>query len=375
MTTTNESLSYVNAAARRWVTPDIAAIPFPFHRSFPGYQATPLVRLPALAEELGVGAVFVKDESDRLGLPAFKVLGASWAVNRTLSHHLGLEPAATLQELQVRAMDHREIVLVTATDGNHGRAIARMARLLGLTARVYVPAGLSTAALEGIRGEGAQIVETGGIYDDVVEQAAASTVGNDHELLIQDTSWPGYEDIPQWIVNGYSTLFAEIDQQVDDLGLTPSAVAVPTGVGSLLQSAVEHYRAASRDSRPSVVAVEPISAACITRSLRRGEPVTVDTSAPTVMSGLNCGTPSLIAWPTILAGVDAAQVVTENDDLQALRELNKLGIRVGPCGAASLAGIRNLLTDPQHREALGIDDSSVLVLVSTEGLDANPVLL
>lgn len=375
MTIDGQRHSYVRPDARQWVGPDRGCDPFPFHCSFPEYHPTPLISLPPLAEELEVAAVFVKDESDRLGLPAFKVLGASWAVNRALCDRFGLDPASSLAELQHRALEHHELVLVTATDGNHGRAIARLARLLDLGARIYVPAGLSPQALDGIRDEGAQIIETGGTYDNVVEQAAASTEGNDHEVLVQDTSWPGYVDIPHWIVEGYSTLFAEVDQQLADLGLKADAVAIPTGVGSLLQSAVEHFRSADRTSRPGVIAVEPVSAACITASLQSGVPVTVDTSVATIMAGLNCGTPSLIAWPTIHAGVDAAQSVTEDDDLDALRRLNRLGVTVGPCGAASLAGTQQLLADPRRRQALGITTSSVLVLISTEGIDANPVTL
>jgi len=380
MTQTSASRpTFVSGTGRRWTGPDSSVGPAGFHRSFPRYRPTALVEVPALADELDVAAVLVKDESRRMGLPAFKVLGASWAVNRAVSSHRGYAATATtLDELRERAAGGPGPTLVTATDGNHGRAIGRLAVLLGLAARIYVPAGLSEAVLDSIRSEGAdvQVVETGELYDDAVRLAAASVDDQGHELLIQDTSWPGYEDVPRWIVEGYSTLFAEIDEQLGLLGPgRPGLVAVPTGVGSLLQAAVEHYRRIDAPSRPAVLAVEPVTAACIATSLLAGEPTSVDTSFPTVMTGLNCGTPSLIAWPSIAGGLDAAIGVTDDEARGAVADLADLGLPVGPCGAAALAGARALLADPENRAALGIDRTSIVVLVSTEGLAANPIEL
>ena len=377
MTKTSASRpTFLTAAGRRWTGPGSSVGPAGFHRSFPRYRPTALVEVPALAAELDVAAVLVKDESRRMGLPAFKVLGASWAVNRAVSRHGGFaEAATTLDELRERATGASGLTLVTATDGNHGRAIGRLAVLLGLAARIYVPVGLSEAVLDSIRSEGAdvQVVETGALYDDAVRLAAGSVVDQGHELLIQDTSWPGYEDVPRWIVAGYSTLFAEIDEQLG--AARPGLVAVPTGVGSLLQAAVEHYRRVDAPSRPAVLAVEPVTAACIAASLLAGRPTSVDTSFPTVMTGLNCGTPSLIAWPSIVGGLDAAIGVTDDEARGAVADLSGLGLRVGPCGAAALAGAQALLADPDNRAALGIDRTSVVVLVSTEGLAANPIEL
>jgi diaminopropionate ammonia-lyase len=366
--------TFLRAAGPRWIGPDSSVDPAGFHRSFPRYRPTALVDVPALAAELDVAAVLVKDESRRMGLPAFKVLGASWAVDRAVSHHLGhADAAATLDELRERVVGGPAMTLVTATDGNHGRAIGRLAVLLGLAARIYVPAGLSEAVLDSIRAEGADVVQTEELYDDAVRLAAVSVDEEGHELLIQDTSWPGYEDVPRWIVEGYSTLFAEIDEQLPPAG--PGLLVVPTGVGSLLQAAVEHYRRADARSRPAVLAVEPVTAACIAASLQAGEPTSVDTSFPTVMTGLNCGTPSLIAWPSIAAGLDAAVGVTDDEARAAVTDLTDLGLHVGPCGAAALAGARALLSDPHNRTALGVDRTSVVVLVSTEGLAANPIAL
>ncbi len=331
-----------------------------FHRSMPGYAATPLVPVPALARRWGIASVHVKDESHRLGLPAFKILGASWAANRGLCARAGRPPAASLADLRDIA-GGSGVTLVTATDGNHGRALARMARLLGLAARIYLPGGLPEPTLAAIRGEGATVVDTGATYDDAVARAAESIAGSD--LLIQDTAWQGYEQVPGWIVDGYATLLDEIDSQQPD---TPTVLAVPTGVGSLLQAVLQHYPAAA-DRRTRVLAVEPVTAACVTASLATGHPVTVETSAPTCMAGLNCGTVSAIAWPVIRRRLDAAIGVTDDETGWAMGILRENGVPVGPCGAASAAGVQAALDIPGGVETLGLDGDARVVLLSTEG--------
>jgi diaminopropionate ammonia-lyase len=338
-----------------------------FHATLPGYRPTPLVGLPGLAASLGVAQMWVKDEADRLGLPAFKILGASWAVNRALAARAGhLAPAGSLDELR-RRMAGSAVTLVTATEGNHGRAVARMARLVGVRARVYLPDRVGSAAVGAIADEGADVVRTSLVYDRVVQTAARSVDGRPDDVLIQDTSWPGYRDIPRWIVDGYSTLFAEIDDQID---AAVDVLAVPTGVGSLLQAALEHYGSPARADRPGVLAVEPATAACVTASLAAGRPITVDTSSPTMMAGLNCGTVSEIAWPVISARLDAAVGVSEDKARSALHDLHTAGVPVGPCGAAALAGLRLAAGDPELAGALGLGARSVVVLVSTEGIAA-----
>jgi len=329
----------------------------------PGYRTTPLVELPELATELGVGVVLLKDESDRLGLPAFKILGASWAVNCALSHRSGFDaPAKSLIELRERSAP---VTLVTATDGNHGRALARMAALLGLAARIYVPAGTAEEIVEAITHEGAKVVQTDLIYDEVVWAAASSTAGHPEDVLVQDTAWEGYEDIPRWIVDGYGTMFDEIAAQLGDR--TVHLVAVPTGVGSLLQATLQHYRAPARQQRPAALAVEPVTAACVTASLAAGRPVRVDTSEPTIMAGLNCGSVSSIAWPIIRDGLDAGVTVTDDQAIAAMHRLNELGVAAGPCGGAALAGVRSVLDDSDRRAALAISEDTVVVLISTDG--------
>jgi diaminopropionate ammonia-lyase len=364
-----------------------------FHASLPGYAPTPLTEVPALAEELGAGRVFVKDESSRLGLPAFKVLGASWAVHQLLTGSPAGEPTGPappdgLAGLRELAAGRPGLIFVTATDGNHGRAVARMARLTGAPARVFVPAVTGAATRAAIASEGAGVIQVPGSYDDAV--ATARQWARDHPAtaLVQDTAWPGYEQVPAWIVEGYSTLFAELGTQLTDVG-APALVAVPVGVGSLAQAAVAHFRARgsqgdvpaegwlrrgqnSAPKQPSsvtaVLSVEPDTAACLLASLRAGRPVTVPT-ANTIMAGLNCGTVSSIAWPYFSAGLDAAIAVTDNAARRAAADLAAAGISSGPSGAASLAGVRAALTGPgnaDRRESLTVTPDSVLVLLSTE---------
>lgn len=367
---------YTHAEARNWRS-DTPSSALPFHETLDGYVPTPLESLPSLAVELGVGHVFLKNESDRLGLPAFKILGASWAVCRAVSERFELDATvmtvpALRDYLASNVAGESLPVLVTATDGNHGRAVARMAKLLGLQARIYIPTGLSDAAIDGIRSEGADLIALDTTYDEVVAAAAASAEGRPQDLVVQDTSWPGYTDIPRWIVDGYTTLFSEVDQAVARKGLAPDLVACPVGVGSLAHALVDYYRAPS-NPHPSLLSVEPSSAACIARSLLAGEPVSVDTSFPSIMSGLNCGTPSELGWPSLLSGLDGAVSVTEDECRQAVLDLSSLGQDSGPCGAATLAGVRNALGDQSRREALGVGPESTVILISTEGLAANPL--
>jgi diaminopropionate ammonia-lyase len=193
---------------------------------------------------------------------------------------------------------------------------------------------------------------------------------------VQDTAWPGYEDVPAWIVEGYATLFAEADEQIAASGLArPDLVLVPAGVGSLLQGALAHYRGDRAAPGTAVASVEPVAAACMAPSLIAGTPVTVPTGE-TIMSGLNCGTPSSLAWPYIRHGLDAAIAITDDADIRAAHDLADLGVAAGPCGASGLAAARAALTgddSPERRAHLGIDPSSIVLLVVTEGSAANPV--
>ena len=314
-----------------------------FHRTLPGYTPTPLVPVPAIAAELGVGHVLVKDESTRLGLSAFKVLGASWACRQVLERR----PGSTL---------------VTATDGNHGRAVARMAAHFGVDATVFVPEVMLPETAARIAGEGATVVRVDGDYDTAVRRAADFVDAQPGRALVQDTAWDGYEQVPAWIVEGYQTLLVEVDAQLER---PPDLVAVPVGVGSLAEAVVRHYRRPGHP-HPRVLSVEPDTAACVLASLTADRPVRVSTAA-TVMAGLNCGTVSTSAWPVLRQGCDAAVAVSDDEALRAVDDLGRLGVSSGPSGAATLAGVRAALNDVARRAALDLDDDAVVVLLSTEG--------
>jgi diaminopropionate ammonia-lyase len=353
---------FLRPAARSWQCAPPSTAARRFHASFPEYLPTPLRDVPALARELHVARVFVKDESSRLGLPAFKMLGASWAVARLVGERAGIAQP-TLDQLQRLDLDGTR--LVTATDGNHGRAVARMARLLNVPATIFVPSVTSPAAADAIAGEGADLLRVDGDYDQAVRNAADYVRDERGAELVQDTAWEGYEQVPAWIVEGYETLLSETDEQLAAASAVPSLIAVPTGVGSLLQAVIAHYRGPSSAFRPTILSVEPDSAACALASLAAGERTSVETDA-TVMAGLNCGSISTAAWPYIRDGLDAAIAVTDADALRAVEDLRAAGVSSGPSGAATLAGARGALTSEARRAELGVTRESVVVLINTE---------
>lgn len=341
----------------RWRSESVPGEVQDFHRTLAGYTPTRLVELRDLASEFGVRHVFAKDESMRLGLPAFKALGASWAIHRTLLESGGGPPI------------EGSYTLVAATDGNHGRAVAHFARQLGQQAEIFVPAGVHPAAIQAIRDEGATVTVVSGSYDDAVHAAKLGTQQIDRGFLIQDTAWEGYEDIPGWIVDGYSTLFVEVDDQLSDVGDGgPDLVVVPTGVGSLLQAAITHYRADASRQGTAIVSVEPLGAACVFGSVASGHPITVPTGQ-TVLAGLNCGTMSSLAWPYVANGLDGCVVVGDAEARDAMRNLAAAGLDAGPCGAAALAALRAL---HGAGNPLRLGPGSTVVLLITEGAEANP---
>jgi diaminopropionate ammonia-lyase len=232
-----------------------------------------------------------------------------------------------------------------------------MAKRLGLECAIVIPDGVSEQAINNIAGEGAEITIIDGDYDEAVELAKEITSTLDNAIHIQDMSWPGYEEIPRWIIEGYSTLCVETDKQLRKIGCPPAdLVAVPVGVGSLLHSVLAHYRSKSQPS-PVVLSVEAIGAACVLKSLQAGKLTSVQT-VPTIMAGMNCGTPV---------------AVTDDQARPDLKLLADLGVDAGPCGAATLAGVRLALSSIERRNELGITQNSVVVLFSTEGRDANPL--
>ncbi|HEX5690805.1 MAG TPA: pyridoxal-phosphate dependent enzyme, partial [Roseiflexaceae bacterium] len=231
------------------VTEHDSRAPLEFHRRLPGYAPTPLVEAPLLAATLNIGRLWVKDEASRLGLPAFKILGASWACYLALQELMGGAIGAwnTLDELAEQLAPLRPLTLAAATDGNHGRAVARTARLLGFAARIFVPAGTAAARIEAIESEGAQVLVVDGTYDEAV--ALAAKEAGPRCLVISDTAWPGYETVPRDVIAGYSTIFWEIDDELARRGEPPpDLVVVQIGVGALAAAVVRHYRAHERQT-------------------------------------------------------------------------------------------------------------------------------
>jgi diaminopropionate ammonia-lyase len=333
--------------------PPAGGAPLAFHQRLPGYAPTRVVDAPGLAAELGLASLAVKDEDGRLGMPSFKILGASWAVYRLLVGMLGHEPEWTnFDELRAALTPLGPLTLVAATDGNHGRAVAHMARLLGYRARIFVPAGTAAARIDAIEGEGAPVTVVNGTYDDAVR--ASAELAADDVLVVSDTSWEGYTEVPRTVIEGYGTIFAEADEQ---LAAPPEVVVVPMGVGALAAAVVRHYAA-----HATIVVVEPLSAACGLRSAAAGHPVEVPGPHDSIMAGLNCGTVSIIAWPVVAAGVDLFVAVDDAASEQAMRDLAAIGVVAGETGAAALAGLRAAVSAgvPELR------DRRVLVLC-TEG--------
>jgi diaminopropionate ammonia-lyase len=319
--------------------------PYAFHRRLQGYEPAPVV---TLADGFGLGSVVVKDESNRFGLPSFKMLGASWATYRTLVGRLGEEPAwTTIDELADRLAPLRPLTLTAATDGNHGRAVAHMAALLGFGARIFVPDDMVPARIEAIEAEGADVVMVEGSYDDAVAVAAAAG-----DVVIADT---GAGDAPAWVIEGYSTMFRELGDRRFD------AVFFPVGVGALAAAVVTAFR----PGPTTLVAVQASGAPCLPHSLDAGRVATLPAPPRTIMSGIACGTPSPTAWPLVSRGVDWTVTIEDDRARDAMRVLAGEGIVSGETGAAALGGLLEVVASSGEGPELG-PESSVLVL-STEG--------
>jgi len=302
-----------------------------------------------LAAELGVGTVLLKDEAERFGLPSFKALGAWWATA------CALEATDSFEALRERAAARGDLTLVCATDGNHGRALARLAALLGLRAEIFVPADMTPARREAIAGEGATVHVVGGTYDDAVARSAERGADAD-ALVVSDTSWDGYTELPARVIEGYGTLFGELD-------VTADIAFVPVGVGALAAAAAAGLPASTR-----LVSVEPASAACMLASIRAGEPVDVPGPHTTVMAGLACGRPSPVAWPAVSARFDLYVAIDDATADAGVRRLAELGLARGECSGATVGAALQLLADADARAALGVGTDSSVLLLLTEGV-------
>lgn len=358
---------FENPGARQFTSAAPNRSPLDFHRRLPGYAPSRLVEAPQTAASLGLAKLWVKDESNRLGLPAFKILGASWATVQAVRQRLrertgtNVDEWETLDDLAKQLAPLRPMTLACATDGNHGRAVARMARWLGFGARIFVPNDMTAARKQAIAGEGATVIEVDGSYDEAIFRSAGEA--SEDCLVISDTSWPGYEDVPRWVIEGYSTILWEIDDELARRGEPgPDLVAVQIGVGAFAAAVVAHYRRPGAAPRPFMLGVEPTRAACAMASLEAGEIVEVPPPHDSIMAGLNCGLVSRLAWPIVSGGIDAFIAIEDERTRAAMRALAAEEIVAGECGAAGLAGLTTWQDDfggdPRGKRAL---------VISTEG--------
>ncbi|KAF5576974.1 diaminopropionate ammonia-lyase [Fusarium pseudocircinatum] len=353
---------HLNPNASQWTAPPVSGTHLveQFHKQLPGYRPTELTYLDDVTKELGLGAVYVKSEVNRFNLPSFKILGASWGCFRALTKELNLPAETDLESLKlsVRHSD-RCFTLFAATDGNHGRATAWFAGLLGIKTEIYVPDIMHKTTIRLIESEGAKVTLCKGGYDESVLAAYNASRDRTGGILIQDMAFEDYQEIPQWIVEGYTTLMREAEQQ---LPRSADLVITPVGVGSLAQAVVSHSK--REGSSTAVMAVEPDGAACLYKSLVKNKLVSLETTL-TIMAGLECGTPSASAWPLLQAGVDASLTVSDFESHEAAMSLQKAGIPAGPCGSAGLAALRRLTLGDKAKLGLGSD--SIVVLLCTEG--------
>lgn len=331
--------------------------PLTFHKSLPAYKPTPLVKLGDLANSFDVGNIFVKDESHRFGLNAFKGLGASYAIHRILEKDPSIE------------------TFCTATDGNHGRAVAWSAALHGKKSRVYVPRDTTRSRIEAIAQEGARVEKIDGNYEDATSLAKKMSEENGWKL-VQDAAWEGYEEIPAYIKAGYLTHFKELENSIHgEDHANVDIVFLQSGVGSWPAAAAWYYNNRYGQNRPKLVVVEPTEAAGFLASLQKGQRASPNGNYKTIMAGLNCGIPSLTAWEILKESVDAAIAIEDSFTEQAIRNLyyprgEDKRVTSGESGAGGFAGFLALMTDPRFKELkqkLNIHSGTKILFYNTEG--------
>jgi diaminopropionate ammonia-lyase len=336
------------------------------------YRLTPLHALPALAAELAVGAILLKDEGDRFGLGSFKALGGAYAVHRLVLEEAGTRlgralDSSELQSPQVRAVA-AEMTFACATDGNHGRSVAQGAALVGARAVIFVHGGVSDARVAAIAGLGAEIVRVDGTYDDSVAEAAR-VCAEQGWIGLSDTSWPGYDRIPGLVMQGYTVMVREA---LAVMPLRPTHVFVQAGVGGLAAAVAGHLAGVFDAARPTFVVVEPARAACVYASAQAGRPVRIPAGEPTVMAMLECYEPSLLAWRILSRVAEAFMTVDEGDAVEVMNRLARPRaadpvVVAGESGGVGLAGLIRAASDPEMRALLRLDGGSVVFVVNTEG--------
>ena len=350
-----------------------------FHQSFSEYKKTPLVRLSHLAKEWGLGQIYVKDESKRFNLNSFKVLGASYAIGKTLANYLGKD----LKDLSFDYLKSEEassklkgIKLLATTDGNHGRGVAWTARQLGLEVFIYMPKGTTQKRIEHIESLGATVETTQLNYDDTIRYMCEQAKGTDW-LIVQDTSWEGYEEVPVWIMQGYCTIASEI---LGDLGEEkPTHLFLQAGVGAFAGAISDAFATWYKDAPPKVIVVEAEEAACFYDSFTKKQMTSVGGELTTIMAGLACGEPNPLGWQILKQQAEGSMAVADSIAANGMRILgNPLRgdekITAGECGGVTIGTLNSLMTDPvykQLKEALSLNETSKVLCISTEG-DTDP---
>lgn len=350
-----------------------------FHRQLPGYRMSPLKRLSNLAVKLGLGGIWVKDESARLDLRSFKVLGGSYAIYKLLQKRLGMEG----QELSLAELTHGplrerlgDIIFAAATDGNHGRGVAWSAAQMGFKSIIYVHKLTSKARIDAIESVGAKVVVVDGNYDDAVRQVYQDALQNGWEV-VSDTAWEGYNDIPKWVMQGYTTMLSEAQEQLAALGLSqPTHIFVQAGVGSLAAATIGLYRNLFGDGVRTCV-IEPTKAACLYRSAlaEDGEPHNVEGDLDTIMAGLACGEPNPIAWKILR---DRADYFAICPDYVAAMGMRVYGVPLrddpivisGESGAVTLGALKYIMQHESAKdfcEELELGPDSQVLLINSEG--------
>ena len=357
-----------------------------FHKSFPQYSVTPLQKLSVLASYLGVKGIYCKDESYRFGLNAFKVLGGSYAMGRYIAKELGRDisqlPYNVLSSDKLRE-EFGQATFFTATDGNHGRGVAWAAKRLGQKAVVRMPKGTTKTRFDNIAKEGAEVTIEEVNYDDCVRMAAAEAAKTEHGIIVQDTAWAGYEEIPSWIMQGYGTLVLEADKQLKENGIDrPTHVFVQAGVGSLAGAVVGYFAHKYKENPPVMVVCEASAADCLYRSAVQadGNLVNVTGDLQTIMAGLACGEGNTIGWDILKNHVTVFASCPDWMSAKATRIYanpleNDPHIISGESGSVPLGLAYTALHDEDAKdlkEALKLDENSNILVISTEG-DTDPV--
>lgn len=336
------------------------------------HRPTPMVALPGLAAELGVGALHAKDEGQRLGLGSFKALGGAYAVARLVLEAAGERHGRSFDEAELTSPEVRAVAagmtFACATDGNHGRSVAQGAALVGARSVIFVHGGVSAARAEAIARFGAEIVRVAGTYDESVVEAARVAAERGW-TVVSDTAWEGYERIPGLVMQGYTAIIREALAQ---LPAPPTHVFVQAGVGGIAAAIAAHLSLVLGAERPVFTVVDPARAACIFESARAGRPTKIGHDEPTVMAMLECYDPSPLAWRVLERAADAFMTVEDDVAVEIMNRLARPAggdpaVVGGESGVAGLAGLVAALRDPQARAALKLDGSSRIFVVITEG--------